>query len=248
MLCTTAWTRWGVPPQTRNGMRRLLNSAWLRHGVGRLVGWYLRLALLSTRWAVEAPDEAWPYLFAPDGRSAIVAFWHEFLPLSPALLWHARRTRPSMVMTVLISRHRDGRLITDIVRRWNVRTVAGSSENKPGIRTKGGANALRSLLGLLRDGSVVTITPDGPRGPRRVLQPGVARLAALSQVPVFAAAACCRPRRRLGSWDRMILPLPFGRGRIVYSGPLAVEARQWEAAMPVIAAALDDVAARAGAA
>lgn len=233
-------------------MKRLLRSALVRHGAGRLIGGYLRLALRTTRWTVEAPDETARRLFAPDGGSAIVAFWHEFLPLSPALLWHARRTRPSMAMTVLISRHRDGRLITDIVRRWNVQAVAGSSEHRPGVKTqggaKGGATALRGLLALLRQGSVVTITPDGPRGPRRRLQPGVARLAALSQAPVFAVAACCRPGRRLGSWDRMRLPLPFGRGRIVCSEPLPVEARQWEAAMPVIAAALDRVAARAEAA
>ncbi len=226
-------------------MKRLLRSAPVRHGGGRLIGWYLRVALRTTRWTVEAPDEARRCLFAPDGGGAIVAFWHEFLPLSPALLWHARRTRPSMAMTVLISRGRDGRLITDIVRRWQVGTVAGSSEHKPGVKAKGGAAALRGLLGRLRDGGLVTITPDGPRGPRRRLQPGVARLAALSQAPVFAAAACCRPGPRLGSWDRMRLPVPFGRGRIVCSGPLLVEARGWEAALPAIAAALDAVAARA---
>ncbi len=239
-------------------MKRLLNSARARQAAARLLDWYLRLALLTTRWTVEAPDETARRLFAPDGGSAIVAFWHEFLPLSPALLWHARRTRPSMAMTVLISRHRDGRLITDIVRRWNVDTVAGSSEHKqgghkpgghkPGVKAKGGAAALRSLLGSLREGSLVAITPDGPRGPRRRLQPGVARLAALSQAPVFAVAACCRPGHRLGSWDRMRLPLPFGRGRIVCSGPLLVEARRWEAAMPAIEGALERVAARADAA
>ena len=151
-------------------------------------------------------------------------------------------------MTVLISRNRDGRLIADIVRRWDVRTVAGSSEHKPGTKTKGGAVALRSLLAALRDGHVVTITPDGPRGPRRHLQPGVARLAALSGAPVVAVAASCGPKRRLGSWDRMTLPLPFGRGCIICSSPIDVGARNWEAAMPLIAAALDRAAARAGAA
>jgi lysophospholipid acyltransferase (LPLAT)-like uncharacterized protein len=152
-------------------------------------------------------------------------------------------------MTVLISRHRDGQMITDIVRRWGVQTVAGSSERSGNggarpSRGKGGAAALRGLLGLLRDGSLVAITPDGPRGPRRDAQPGVARLAALSGVPVIAAAAFCRPSRRLGSWDRMILPVPFGRGRIVCMAPISVPPRDWQAAVPSIAAALEMAAAR----
>lgn len=230
-------------------LKRLARSGTARAAAARLIGLYLQLALGTTRWSVEAPEEAWPWLLAADGRAAIVAFWHEFLPLTPALWWFAHRRAPSLRMTVLISRHRDGRMITDIVRRWGVQVVAGSSDRakpgQPASRDKGGAAAMRSLVDLLRNGSLVAITPDGPRGPRRVLQPGVARLAALSGVPIIAAAASCRPSRRLGSWDRMILPLPFGRGRIVCSAPLPVSRRGAEAALPAIAGLLDATAARA---
>ena len=231
-------------------MKRLIRSAFVRTLGTRLIGAYLVVALRTTRWRIEAPDEAWPYLLATDGRSAIVAFWHEFLPLAPMLWWHAHRANPAMRMTVLISRHRDGRMMTDIVRRWDVQVVAGSSDRpKPGdagpARGKGGAAAMRSLLELLRSGSLVAITPDGPRGPRHVLQPGGARLAALSGVAVVPAAAFCRPARRLGSWDRMILPLPFGRGRIVYGAPILVPRHGWEAALPTIAASLGAVSRKA---
>lgn len=228
-------------------LKRLSRARPVRSLGARLIGLYLRLALDTTRWTVEAPEEAWPHMLGADGRTAIVAFWHEFLPLVPALWWHAHRANPALTMTVLISRHRDGRMITDIVRRWGVQAVAGSSERsrQPGgamAGGKGGAAALRGLLGLLRAGSLIAITPDGPRGPRRVMQPGVARLAALSGVPVIAAAAFCRPSRRLGSWDRMILPLPFGRGRIVCGTPILVPPRQWEAAIPAIQMALEEAA------
>ena len=230
-------------------LKRVRHSLWIRRCVGRLIGIYLRLALRSTRWTIDAPASSWPFMLGIDGKTAIIAFWHEFLPLVPALWWRAHMTNPSLMMTVLISRHRDGRMITEIVHRWGVRTVAGSS-NSAGTaagRDKGGAAALRNLLFLLRDGSLIGITPDGPRGPRRVLQPGVARLAALSRAPVIAAAASCRPAHRLGTWDRMILPLPFGRGRIVCSAPIPVAAHGWRDAMPVIASVLDDVARQAGA-
>ena len=232
-------------------LKRLSRSDVARHVAGRAIGAYLRLALGTTRWTIEAPQDSWPYMLGQDGRTAIVAFWHEFLPLIPALWWHAHKANPSLAMTVLISRHRDGRLITGIVRRWGVAAVAGSSDRahdgSAHSRDKGGAAALRQLIGLLRQGSLIAITPDGPRGPRRALQPGVARLAALSGVPVIAAACLTAPRRRLGSWDRMILPLPFGRGKIVCSAPIAVPAQGWRAAMPAIAQALDDAVRGVGA-
>ena len=232
-------------------LKRLSRSDVARRVAGRAIGAYLRLALGTTRWTIEAPQDSWPYMLGQDGRTAIVAFWHEFLPLIPALWWHAHKANPSLAMTVLISRHRDGRLITGIVRRWGVAAVAGSSDRATGgsaiTRDKGGAAALRQLIGLLRKGSLIAITPDGPRGPRRALQPGVARLAGLSGVPVIAAACQMAPSRRLGSWDRMILPLPFGRGKIVCSAPIAVPAQGWRAAMPAIAQALDDAVRGVGA-
>jgi 3-deoxy-D-manno-octulosonic-acid transferase len=232
-------------------LKRLARGDAVRIVSGRLIGLYLRLALRSTRWTVEAPAESWPFMLGDEGRTAIVAFWHEFLPLIPALWWHAHDVRPDLKMTVLISRHRDGRMITGIVRRWGVDAVAGSSDRaKPGsaaTRDKGGAAALRHLLGLIRCGSLIAITPDGPRGPRRVLQPGVARLAALSGVPVIAAACLKRPHQRIGSWDRMILPLPFGRGTIVCSAPIAVPSQGWADVLPAISAALDEVSLAVGA-
>ena len=230
-------------------LKRLRHSLWVRHLVGRVIGIYLRFSLRSIRWTVEAPESSWPLMLGVNGQTAIVTFWHEFLPLVPALWWHARAANPSLTMTVLISRHRDGRMITEIVQRWGVRTIAGSS-SRDGAgtrRDKGGTAALRGLLSLLRAGSLIAITPDGPRGPRRVLQPGVARLAALSGTPVIAAAASCRPIHRLGSWDRMVLPLPFGRGRIICSAPIHVAPHQWREALPMIAHTLDQVACEAGA-
>ncbi|WP_428377300.1 glycosyltransferase N-terminal domain-containing protein [Lichenicoccus sp.] len=202
------------------------------------IGLYLDLALRSTRWRLQADAETWALLTGRDGRTAIVVFWHEYLPLVTALWLLARRENPHLSLNVMISRHRDGRLIADVIRRWRINTVTGSSA-RAGKSEKGGAAALRHLLGLLRDGQVVTITPDGPRGPRRVTQPGSARLAALAGVPVVPIAVFCRPSRRLRSWDRMMLPLPFGRGTIRCGTPITVPRQGWHAGFDVIGRALD---------
>jgi lysophospholipid acyltransferase (LPLAT)-like uncharacterized protein len=101
------------------------------------------------------------------------------------------------------------------------------------------------MLEHLSRGDQVGITPDGPRGPRRVAAPGVAQLAALSGVVVLPCSAQTTRRRVLASWDRMVLPLPFGRGVLVCQKPIAVPRDAAEAALPEIAAALTAAAEHA---
>jgi hypothetical protein len=136
---------------------------------------------------------------------------------------------------VLVSRHRDGRFIGAVVRRFRLELVHASS-------SRGGAAGLRAMLRVLASGDMVVMTPDGPRGPRRVAAPGVAQLAALSGRPVLPCAARSTRQRVLGSWDRMRLPLPFGRGVLVCGAPVVVgragAGRGGEAALAAVAAAL----------
>ena len=205
--------------------------------MSRLIGLYLGFALRTGRWRIEADPRSWRLLTGKDGSSAIVVFWHEYLPLVPVLWWHARQENASLSLNALISRHRDGRMIASVMRSWGIATVDGSSA-KPGKRDKGGASALRALLGLLRESKIVALTPDGPRGPRRTMQPGAARLAALSGVRVVPIAARCRPSLRVGSWDRMLLPLPFSRGTILCGAPVSIARHEHEAGSAVLAVAL----------
>ena len=185
-----------------------------------------------------------------DASPAIFAFWHERLPLMPALWTHAaaaRRARGHAEgrMAVLVSRNHDGRLIGRVMRAFGVELAYGSSAK--GGSQKGGSAALRALMAVLNQGGQVVITPDGPRGPRRVAHPGVAQLAALAGVPVIPCGAQVSRRRVLGTWDRMVVPVPFGRGAIVCGAPIAVPRAGWAEALPGIEKALDDAANRADA-
>ncbi len=163
----------------------------------------------------------------------------------PELWLLTRRRGARMHMHVLVSRHRDGRFIGDIMRRFHLHLVHGST-SVPG-KQRGGMAAQKRLLGLLRQGDHVAITPDGPRGPRRIAAPGVAQLAALAGVPVLPCAAQTTRRHVLPSWDRMVLPLPFGRGVIVVGAAIHVPEDDWASALPVIEAALTHAAERADA-
>ncbi|MGE0370708.1 MAG: lysophospholipid acyltransferase family protein [Gammaproteobacteria bacterium] len=203
-----------------------------------LIGRYLAFTFHTTRWTLEGEATLAHHV---SGHPAIFAFWHEHLPLLPALVMTARRMPGFCVPSVhtLVSHHRDGRLIGNIVRRFDIELVLGSS-------SRGGADSLRRLKQLVDGGSVIGITPDGPRGPRRQAAPGIAQLAALTGVPVVPCAVITARHVRLGTWDRMVLPLPFGRGVLVCGPAIRVERGAWREALPRISAAIDQAADRAG--
>ncbi|WP_291295904.1 lysophospholipid acyltransferase family protein [Elioraea sp.] len=200
-----------------------------------LLACHLRLVGATTRWTVEGKEGA----AALAGRPVIGAFWHEQLALAHAIAWNWSGSRTDTGFTVLVSQHRDGRLIGDVVSRLGIGAAHGSSR-------RGGVAVFREAQRVLTEGRSVAITPDGPRGPRRIAQSGVARLARLAAVPVIPVGVAVSRARRLGSWDRMIFPLPFCRGAIVYGTPLGPgDAPTEEALREAIAAAMTEVAERA---
>jgi len=109
--------------------------------------------------------------FWETGRPVIIAFWHCRQIMMPLCYGGSR-------LSILISEHRDGELIHRIVRRFGFDTVRGST-------TRGGARALRQMARLGRSGADLAVTPDGPRGPRCVAQPGVVELAKLTGLPII---------------------------------------------------------------
>jgi lysophospholipid acyltransferase (LPLAT)-like uncharacterized protein len=98
-----------------------------------------------------------------------------------------------------------------------VELVAGSS-------TRGGVRAYLQLLQLLRQGSNVCITPDGPRGPAREVKTGVVHLGQRYGCLLVPMGLAVSRQRRLRSWDRTLLPLPFGRVVITLGEPIPVQA------------------------
>ncbi len=223
-------------------LKSLLRAPVTQAALAALVGRYVAFALRTTRWTLHGAEHLAPFA---GGRAAVVAFWHERLPLMPALWTLAQRqalarTGEALRGNVLVSRHADGRFIGVVMRRFGVGVLHGSSRS--GGQERGGASGARRLLAALAAGEHAIMTPDGPRGPRRVAARGVASLAAQAGVPVLPCGAQVSRRRVLRSWDRMVLPLPFGRGVLVCGAPIGVAPDAADAALPTIAAALSDAA------
>jgi lysophospholipid acyltransferase (LPLAT)-like uncharacterized protein len=218
-------------------MKTLLRTRQVQAMLPPLLAGYLGFALRTTRWTLDGQEHLAPF---GAGAPAVFAFWHEFLPLMPALLLITRKLpfyRPAPIHT-LVSQHRDGQFIGAVVRRFGILPIPGSS-------TRGGAAGLRGLLTVLKQGGLIGITPDGPRGPQRQAAAGVAQLAALAGVPVLPCAARTTRRILLHTWDRMPVPLPFGRGVMVCGPAITVPRDGWTDAVPAITEALNQTADRA---
>jgi len=191
-------SRWG---------RRLLRSSRLRRFACWVIHLYIRFVYATNRWTVEGGEV--PRRLRAGGSSFILAFWHGRLLMIP-MAW--QRLAP---MHMLISAHRDGRIIADAVTYFGVHSIAGSSR-------RGGSAALRQMLKRLNAGECVGITPDGPRGPAMQATSGIVNLARLAGVPIVPIVFATSRRRVLPSWDRFHLALPFGRGVFLWGEPIEI--------------------------
>ena len=207
-----------------------MSGARRRARLQRLIplgAWLITIVLWLLRHTTRAQlvDEGGLYERWRAGERLIIAFWHEQLVLMPCFGWWPR-------VCIMISQHRDGDLIARAVRPLGIDAVRGSS-------TRGGAGALRRILHAYHEGASLAWTPDGPRGPRRSAKVGVvvtARATGAMIVPVGAAAAW---RRRLRSWDRMILPWPGSRIAYVVGRPLTIAPDATPSEVESIRAALE---------
>jgi lysophospholipid acyltransferase (LPLAT)-like uncharacterized protein len=187
--------------------RRFLQSAGLRRVACWLVHHYIRFVYVTNRWSVEGAEQ--PRRLSEEGRPFIVAFWHGRLLMMP-LAWHGL-----VPFHMLISAHRDGRIIAGAMGYFGIETIAGST-------SRGGSAALRTMLKRLKEGGCVGITPDGPRGPAMTASIGIANLARLARVPILPLVYATSRRRVLRTWDRFHLALPFGRGIYLWGEPIEI--------------------------
>jgi len=207
---------------------RLARAAWAFPLAGLVVGFAgaLLIRALGRSWRIttEGPD---PF---EQPERVVGALWHQGL-LVAAYRWRGRG------VAVPVSQSRDGDLIDGVLRRL------GFAESPRGSSSRGASALLRALVRLTRQGTVVAVLPDGPRGPAREAKPGVLALAGMTGAGLVPLGIAARPCLRFGSWDRTLLPLPFARVHCVYGTPLRVPKRteDLEARKRQLEASLDRV-------
>jgi len=142
--------------------------------------------------------------------AVILSLWHgQMLPILCA-----HRGEPC---TVLVSEHRDGEIIARILAAFGFSAARGSS-------SRGGSRALLQLVQLVSAGNDIAITPDGPRGPRQKMAPGVLLIAQRTGSPIVPLVAHADRVWRVRSWDAFEIPKPFARVSVLYDEPIHVKA------------------------
>jgi lysophospholipid acyltransferase (LPLAT)-like uncharacterized protein len=199
------------PPPARRAERR----RWWRSGpflplllwaAPRAISAALRLLQLTVRIEYVHAERllgAWA-----NGEQVIMAFWHNRGLMMPI----AYRGKQVCIMN---SQSRDGEIASRALARWGIRSVRGSA-------TRGGAGGFMQLVNAYRRGYDLAVVPDGPRGPRYVVKPGVIHLARATGAVIYPASYAATRQLQLRSWDRLIIPLPFARAVYVVAEPLHV--------------------------
>lgn len=171
-----------------------------------------------------------------NGKGVILVTWHgrTFIPITR---FNGRG------YWAIISPSRDGEYQNRIFRRFGWQTVRGSTG------ARGAVQSALTMVKHLKAGATLAFTPDGPRGPSREVQPGAIFLAQKSGCAIVPAGISVCPRRLLPTWDRYLVPMPFGRAALVYGEPLYIPAGADEAEQRVWAGrvkeAIDRLEARA---
>lgn len=188
-----------------------------RGPIGRFMGataWlYLQLVFWTTRWRRVGLAEADAVLTSD---RVVVAIWHGRIFATPIFRPRHRR------MAAMVSNNRDGDVVARFLAGFGFEAVRGSSADprKPG-KPRGGARAAAAGLRAVKEGVVLAVIPDGPRGPAWRAKSGVAWIAAASDAVVLPMGTSFRRAKVFKSWDRFVLPWPFNHGSVVIGPPIA---------------------------
>lgn len=192
-----------VTPHPLKWHQRL--AASIIYGVIEAISWTLRY-----RW------EYHPEVLKGETGPLIFCIWHNRLPLSLLMYRdYARRKGQPPRMAAIVSASKDGGVVARILEHFGVEPVRGSSSRR-------GPQALLELTTWAERGYDLALTPDGPRGPCYVLQPGAVALAQLTGQPLVPSSYHLSWKIRLKSWDRFQIPLPFSRALMKFGEPLRI--------------------------
>jgi lysophospholipid acyltransferase (LPLAT)-like uncharacterized protein len=181
-------------------------GALLIYCVARLYAMTLRL-----RW-----DNRSGYLTDKLGGPAIYCLWHNRLILCMEVYLAQTKQRSAGIgLAALISASKDGAFLAAILERFKVQPVRGSSSRR-------GSQALLELTSWAERGYDLAITPDGPRGPRYIVQRGIISLAQITGRPIVPFGFRAYHKIQIKSWDGFQIPLPFTRCDLSLGKPIHV--------------------------
>ena len=183
-----------------------LTGRLLRFLAPRLAYWYLMFVGRTSK--IEWRGTEYIDALEKEGQHFGYALWHG----RQVFFTYSHRNSKGAVM---VSRSKDGDIIAEVMRRFGLLAIRGSS-------SKDSARALKELVDVCREGYHPATTPDGPRGPAGQVKPGILFLARELGIPIVPISSCHKWKLVFHGWDEYHFPLPFSRVVIVHGPPLYV--------------------------
>lgn len=186
---------------------------WQQRTAGALVYFLIRCvsATLRFKW-----NDRSGFFSNPPAGPAIYCIWHNRLALCMSAYYgYIKKHSNTPGLAALISASKDGGLLAAILEKFRVQPVRGSTSRR-------GPQALLELTSWAERGYILAITPDGPRGPRYVVQEGAMSLAQVTGLPIIPVSYRLGWKIRLKSWDQFQIPLPFSRCEMFFEKPIHV--------------------------
>ncbi len=152
-----------------------------------------------------------------ENKSFIYALWHDQLLLSP-FTWQTRNR-----IDILISKHKDGDIIADLIKYHGFNSIRGSTNNPSKEKEKNTISSIRKIIKTLKANVSIGITPDGPRGPRHKVSEGTINIARISNKKILPMALAYKEQWVLNTWDKFIIPKPFNKICIVWGDTIDIE-------------------------
>jgi len=187
--------------KTSNNLQRLKIS--ILGSIGTLI---IRLLMMTVRVTFDGLEKV--ENLRRKGSGIIYAFWHGRM-LIPA---YTHRNRG---IAIMVSRNVDGEYITQVISRMGFKPVRGST-------SRGAVEAMNQMVKISKESRDLAMTPDGPRGPKYVVQPGVIFLAKKTARVIVPAGISVDRYWQMPSWDEFRIPKPFSRAHILFGSPIPV--------------------------
>lgn len=197
-------------------LKRMVRSARFRAVAGTLFAWWFRLVRATCRTVAEPAD----YFDRHGGlKPMIITTWHGEHFMLPFI-----KPAPHWPVKAMISRSQDGDLNVVVCEKLGIGAIrASAGKSGEEVRRRGGVAGFVAALRALREGTIVALTADLPKGPAKVAGEGIVQIARHSGAPIIPVATVTTNRKRFHrSWDCAAFNLPFGRFAMVFADPIAV--------------------------
>ena len=168
--------------------------------------WFFQILFLLNKISIKGEEHLINLINS--GKPVMVCVWHGRL-VFPS--WYLRLKTTNLY--AIAGRHTDAEIMARVLKWWGYGLIRGSTK-------KGGKVVVQKMAEIFKNSGIVAVTNDGPKGPPRIAKAGSTAIAIKYKVQVITITGSATKYWQMKSWDRFMLPKPFGKIQLIVSPPL----------------------------